>query len=51
MPIDYPAVPQDRVRFRAAISAAHTREDLDMALSVIQDCVVKPLRRKGMLLR
>jgi glycine C-acetyltransferase len=51
IPIDYPAVPQDRVRFRAAISAAHTREDLDMALSVIDDCVVKPLRRKGRLMR
>jgi 7-keto-8-aminopelargonate synthetase-like enzyme len=34
-PVDYPAVPADRVRFRCALSAGHTREDLDQALGHI----------------
>lgn len=40
-PIDYPAVPQDRVRFRASITSAHSREDLDEALSIINDVIVR----------
>ncbi len=46
VPIDFPAVPEDAVRFRAAISAAHTRGDLDTALQIIEDCVAVPLRRR-----
>lgn len=49
LPIDYPAVPEDAVRFRASVSAGHTRADLDHALSVIEDCVAKPLRARGMI--
>jgi 8-amino-7-oxononanoate synthase len=39
-PVDYPSVPQDQVRFRAAVTAAHTRADLDEALSIIEDTIV-----------
>jgi 7-keto-8-aminopelargonate synthetase-like enzyme len=35
------------VRFRVAISAAHTRADLDEALNVIKDVVTRPLRARA----
>ncbi len=44
-PVDYPSVPQDQVRFRAAVTAAHTRADLDEALSIIEDTIVPRVRR------
>jgi 8-amino-7-oxononanoate synthase len=43
-PVDYPSVPEDQVRFRASVTAAHTRADLDEALSIIEDTVVRRLR-------
>ncbi len=43
-PVDYPSVPEDQVRFRASITAAHTRADLDEALDVIERTVVKALK-------
>ena len=43
-PVDYPSVPEDGLRFRAAITAAHTRKDLDEALQIIEDTVVRRLR-------
>ncbi|HSQ64060.1 MAG TPA: aminotransferase class I/II-fold pyridoxal phosphate-dependent enzyme [Polyangiaceae bacterium] len=43
-PVDYPSVPEDQVRFRASITAAHTRADLDEALNIIEGTVVKALR-------
>jgi glycine C-acetyltransferase len=39
-PVDYPAVPQDRICFRACVTANHTRADLDEALNILQDSFV-----------
>lgn len=36
-PVDYPAVPEDRICFRACVTANHTRADLDEALNVLTD--------------
>lgn len=43
-PVDYPSVPEDSLRYRVAITAAHTREQLDRALNIIEDTVVRRLR-------
>lgn len=40
-PVDYPSVPEDGLRFRVAVTAAHTREDLDLALKILEDSVVR----------
>jgi glycine C-acetyltransferase len=45
-PIDYPIVPQDQVRFRATVTAMHTRQDLDEALNIIEDTVVRAIGRR-----
>ena len=45
-PVDYPSVPEDGLRYRAAITAAHTREDLDLALAILEDTVVRFVRSK-----
>jgi glycine C-acetyltransferase len=42
-PVDYPSVAEDEVRFRAAVTAAHTRADLDEALNIIEDTVARRL--------
>jgi len=36
-PVDYPAVPQNRICFRACVTAKHTRADLDEALNILED--------------
>jgi glycine C-acetyltransferase len=41
--VDYPSVAQDQVRFRASITAAHTRAALDEALNIIADTMVPRL--------
>ncbi len=41
--IEFPAVPENRVRFRASITAAHTRADLDEALAIIREVVARAL--------
>ena len=43
-PVDYPSVPEDGLRFRVAITAAHAREDLDLALQILEDTVVRTAR-------
>ena len=42
--VDYPSVPEDRVRFRASVTAGHSRADLDQALNIIADTVVPALK-------
>ncbi len=42
-PVDYPAVPQDRICFRACVTANHTRADLDEALNILADTLVPQL--------
>ena len=42
-PVDYPAVPQDRICFRACVTANHTRADLDEALNILEDVLVPQL--------
>jgi glycine C-acetyltransferase len=36
-PVDYPAVPQKGICFRACVTAKHTRSDLDEALNILAD--------------
>ena len=40
-PVDYPSVPEDGLCFRVAITAAHTRADLDRALDILEDTIVR----------
>ena len=42
-PVDYPAVPQNRICFRACVTAKHTRADLDEALNILEDTFVPEL--------
>jgi glycine C-acetyltransferase len=46
-PVDYPAVPQDRICFRACVTANHTRADLDEALGILEETVVPELLQKA----
>lgn len=46
-PVDYPSVPEDGLRYRVAITAAHTRQDLDQALQILEDTVVRRLKAAG----
>lgn len=39
-PVDYPAVPHDRICFRACVTAKHSRADLDEALNILEDTFV-----------
>jgi len=42
-PVDYPAVPNHRICFRACVTALHTRADLDEALNILQDTLMPSL--------
>ena len=46
-PVDYPAVPQDRICFRACVTALHTRADLDEALNILEDTLVPQMVAKS----
>ena len=46
-PVDYPAVPEDRICFRACVTANHTRADLDEALNILEDTFVPELLQKA----
>lgn len=48
-PVDYPTVALDQVRFRASVTALHTRAILDEALQIIEDVCVGKMRAKGLL--
>jgi glycine C-acetyltransferase len=39
-PVDYPAVPHNKICFRACVTAKHTRADLDEALNILADTLV-----------
>lgn len=39
-PVDYPSVPEDSLRFRASVTAAHGRDELDRALEIIRQVIV-----------
>jgi glycine C-acetyltransferase len=43
-PVDYPAVPQNRICFRACVTAKHTRADLDEALNILSDTLAPALQ-------
>ena len=43
-PVDYPAVSEDQIRIRTAVSAAHNKEDLDLALGLLEETLVRPPR-------
>ncbi|HUI73033.1 MAG TPA: aminotransferase class I/II-fold pyridoxal phosphate-dependent enzyme [Spirochaetia bacterium] len=43
-PVDFPAVPADARRFRISVSTQFTREQMDMALTIIEDVIAKGLR-------
>ena len=43
-PVDYPSVPENELRLRTCVTAAHTIADLDEALNIIEAIVVPRLR-------
>lgn len=45
-PVDYPSVPENELRLRTCVTAAHRREDLDEALSIIETFVVPRIKRR-----
>jgi 7-keto-8-aminopelargonate synthetase-like enzyme len=48
-PVDYPTVPLDQARYRASMTASHSRADLDAALQILADLFVPAMRAKGRL--
>jgi glycine C-acetyltransferase len=46
-PVDYPAVPEDRICFRACVTANHTRADLDEALNILSDTLLPARKRQA----
>ncbi len=50
-PVDFPAVPAHSRRFRISASSQLTREQMDRALTIIEDVIVPALRSEGTLSR
>jgi glycine C-acetyltransferase len=48
-PVDFPSVSEDSLRYRVAVTAAHETVDLDRALQILEDTVVKAMREAGTL--
>lgn len=48
-PVDYPSVPEDSLRYRVAITAGHEIVDLDRALQILDDTIVRAMREAGTL--
>ena len=48
-PVDYPSVAEDSLRYRVAVTAAHEFVDLDRALQILEDTVVKAMAEAGIL--
>jgi glycine C-acetyltransferase len=48
-PVDYPSVPEDSLRYRVAITAAHETVDLDRSLEILEATIVKAMREAGTL--
>lgn len=47
-PIEFPAVPEDGLRMRCAVSAGHSEADIDEALNLLESVVARPLKiRRG----
>jgi glycine C-acetyltransferase len=46
-PVEYPAAPEDGLRFRASITAAHSRAELDEALNILSDIVAPRVRKRS----
>src|SRR5437867_13316682 len=46
-PVDYPAVPEDRICFRACVTANHSRDDLDEALNILADAFAPAVRESA----
>ena len=50
-PVDYPAVPGDKICFRACVTANHTRADLDEALNILDDTLSADSKIKAVAFR
>jgi glycine C-acetyltransferase len=50
-PVDYPAVPEDKICFRACVTANHTRADLDEALNILSDTLLPAQKRQAVAAR
>jgi glycine C-acetyltransferase len=46
-PVDYPSAPEDGLRFRASVTAAHSRADLDEALNILSDIVAPRVKGRS----
>lgn len=44
-PVDFPAVPANSRRFRISVSSQLTKEDIDEACNIIEDVIVKGLKK------